>query len=79
VSPFARGRKQLAELLRDIYQGSFESDKIRELGRVMRQSSDCQVGTHAPRPVTTAIDEFEPEFRAHTNGRCPAGTCTEKL
>jgi NADH-quinone oxidoreductase subunit F len=45
----------------------------------MRQSSNCQVGAHAPRPVTTAIDEFEPEFRAHTNGRCPAGTCTEKL
>ncbi|MFU1783510.1 NADH-ubiquinone oxidoreductase-F iron-sulfur binding region domain-containing protein [Haloarcula japonica] len=77
--PGREGTKQLAELLRDIYQGSFESEKIRELGRVMRQSSNCQIGAHAPRPVTTAIDEFEPEFRAHTDGRCPSGTCTEKL
>ncbi|EMA05569.1 NADH-quinone oxidoreductase subunit F [Haloarcula vallismortis] len=77
--PGREGTKQLAELLRDIYDGSFESDKIRELGRVMRQSSNCQTGAHAPRPVTTAIDEFEPEFRAHTDGHCPSGTCTEKL
>jgi len=77
--PGREGTKQLAELLRDIYQGTFETEKIRELGRVMRQSSNCQIGAHAPRPVTTAINEFEPEFRAHTNGRCPSGTCTEKL
>ncbi len=77
--PGREGTKQLAELLRDIYDGSFENDKIRELGRVMRQSSNCQTGAHAPRPVTTAIDEFEPEFRAHTDGHCPSGTCTEKL
>jgi len=77
--PGREGTKQLAELLRDIYQGSFETDKIRELGRVMRQSSNCQIGAHAPRPVTTAINEFEPEFRAHTDGHCPSGTCTEKL
>lgn len=77
--PGREGTQQLAELLRDIYQGSFETDKIRELGRVMTQSSNCQIGAHAPRPATTAIDEFEPEFRAHTDGRCPSGTCTEKL
>jgi NADH-quinone oxidoreductase subunit F len=77
--PGREGTKQLTELLRDVYDGSFETEKIRELGRVMRQSSNCQTGAHAPRPVTTAIDEFEPEFRAHTNGRCPAGTCTERL
>ncbi|KOX92526.1 NADH dehydrogenase [Haloarcula rubripromontorii] len=77
--PGREGTKQLTELLRDVYDGSFETEKIRELARVMRRSSNCQVGAHAPRPVTTAIDEFEPEFRAHTNGRCPSGTCTEKL
>ncbi|GCF15332.1 hypothetical protein Harman_32670 [Haloarcula mannanilytica] len=77
--PGREGTKQLTELLRDVYDGTFESEKIRELARVMRESSNCQIGEHAPRPVTTAIDEFEPEFRAHTNGRCPSGTCTEKL
>ncbi|WP_408960603.1 NADH-ubiquinone oxidoreductase-F iron-sulfur binding region domain-containing protein [Natrinema sp. 74] len=77
--PGREGTTQLTELLRDVYQGSLETDTIRELGRVMTRSSNCQIGAHAPRPVTTAIDEFEPEFRAHTDGRCPSGTCTEKL
>ncbi|WP_227356498.1 NADH-ubiquinone oxidoreductase-F iron-sulfur binding region domain-containing protein [Haladaptatus salinisoli] len=74
--PGREGTKQLVELLRDVYRGSLETDEIRELGRVMRRSSNCQIGAHAPRPVTTAIDEFEPEFRAHTDGRCRAGACT---
>lgn len=77
--PGREGTQQLTELLRDVYQGSFETDKIRELGRVMTRTSNCQIGAHAPRPVTTAIDEFEPEFRAHTDGRCPSGTCMENL
>ncbi|WP_435156570.1 NADH-ubiquinone oxidoreductase-F iron-sulfur binding region domain-containing protein [Haladaptatus sp. DFWS20] len=77
--PGREGTKQLVELLRDVYQGSFETDKILELGRVMSRSSNCQIGTHAPRPVTTAIDEFELEFRAHADGRCHNDTCTEKL
>lgn len=77
--PGREGTKQLAELLRDVYDGSFETDTIRELGRTMARTSNCQTGASAPRPVTTAIDEFEPEFRAHTNGRCPNGTCQENL
>jgi NADH-quinone oxidoreductase subunit F len=77
--PGREGTKQLTELLRDIYQGSFRTDDIRELGRVMRRSSNCRIGAHAPRPVTTAMDEFEPEFRAHADGRCPSSTCEEKL
>jgi len=77
--PGREGTKQLAELLRDVYDGDFETDKIRELGRVMARSSNCRTGAHAPRPVTTAIDAFEPEFRAHANGRCPSGACTEEL
>lgn len=77
--PGREGTKQLTELLRDIYQGSFQTDEIRELGRVMRETSNCGIGAHAPRPVTTAMDEFEPEFRAHADGRCPSSTCEEKL
>lgn len=77
--PGREGTKQLAELLRDVYQGSFETEKIRELGRVMHRTSNCRIGARAPRPVTTAMQAFEPEFRAHTDGRCPSGTCTEQL
>ncbi len=77
--PGREGTRQLTDLLRDIYQGSFETDKIRELGRVMRRSSNCRIGAHAPRPALTAIEEFEPEFQAHVDSRCPSGTCSENL
>lgn len=77
--PGREGTEQLAELLRDIYDGTFATAEIRELGRVMARSSNCRIGARAPRPVTTAIDAFEPEFRAHAAGRCPSGTCTENL
>ncbi|MFB6165865.1 MAG: NADH-ubiquinone oxidoreductase-F iron-sulfur binding region domain-containing protein [Haloarculaceae archaeon] len=76
--PGREGTKQLAELLRDVYDGSLRAEDIRELGRVMARTSNCQLGAEAPRPVTTAMDEFEPEFRAHADGRCPSGTCTEE-
>ena len=73
--PGREGTKQLTELLRDVYDGTLADDRIRELGRVMRRSSNCRTGAHAPRPVVTALRAFEPEVRAHTDGRCPAGTC----
>ena len=73
--PGREGTKQLTELLRDVYDGSLEDDRIRELGRVMRRSSNCRTGARAPRPATTALEAFEPEVRAHTDGHCPAGTC----
>jgi NADH-quinone oxidoreductase subunit F len=77
--PGREGTRQLAGLLRNVYDGEVETDKIRELGRVMAASSNCQIGAHAPRPIITAMDAFEPEFRAHADGRCPSGTCTEQL
>lgn len=77
--PGREGTKQLTELVGGIYDSRYESDEIRELARVMGRSANCRLGRHAPRPVTTAMDEFDPEFRAHANGRCPSGTCTQKL
>jgi NADH-quinone oxidoreductase subunit F len=77
--PGREGTKQLAELLRDVYRGSFRDDEIRELGRVMSRTSNCRIGADAPRPATTAMDAFEPEFRAHASGRCPSEACTENL
>lgn len=77
--PGREGTKQLAELLRDVYDGELADGKIRELARVMRRSSNCRIGAEAPRPVTTALEEFEPEIRAHADGRCPTGTCTTEL
>ncbi|WP_290814704.1 NADH-ubiquinone oxidoreductase-F iron-sulfur binding region domain-containing protein [Halovivax sp.] len=74
--PGREGTRQLLSLLRDVYDGRYAGEDIRELARVMAGSANCQVGAHAPRPVTTAMEEFEPAFRAHADGRCPSGTCT---
>ena len=73
--PCREGTKQLTEMLRDVYHGEYASEKLRELMRVMTNTSICSFGEDAPRPVRTAMNEFEPEFRAHADGRCPAGTC----
>jgi NADH-quinone oxidoreductase subunit F len=69
------GSKQLTELLRDVYDGSYDSQIVHELGRVMEETSICEFGQEAPRPAMTAMNEFEPEFHAHAQGRCPTGAC----
>lgn len=75
--PCREGSKQLTNLLRDVYSGEFKDDMLRELARTMRDTSICHFGRTASRPVTTAMDEFEPEFHAHAEGRCPTGTCEQ--
>lgn len=73
--PCREGSKQLHETLRAVYEGEFEPDTLRTLARVMRTTSLCAFGEAAVRPVRTALEAFEPEFRAHAEGRCPAGAC----
>jgi len=77
--PGREGTQQLTELLRDVYDGAFDAEKIAELARVMRRSANCQIGATAPRPVTTALDRFDGQFIEHANGNCPSGTCAENL
>jgi len=75
--PCREGTEQLAELLRDLYDGRFDRDGIGELIGVMERSSICTFGVDAGRPTRTALTEFEPEFHAHADGRCPAGSCPQ--
>jgi len=75
--PCREGTVQLAELLRELYDGRFDADGIEELVRVMASSSICAFGVDAGRPTRTAIREFESEFRAHADGSCPAGSCPQ--
>ncbi|WP_224332709.1 NADH-ubiquinone oxidoreductase-F iron-sulfur binding region domain-containing protein [Haloprofundus halobius] len=75
--PCREGSKQLLNKLRGVYDGEFDDDGLRELTRVMRTTSTCVFGSSAARAVTTAMDEFETEFRAHADGRCPSGACEE--
>ncbi|ADJ13484.1 putative NADH dehydrogenase I, F subunit [Halalkalicoccus jeotgali B3] len=75
--PCREGSKQLVALLREVYDGEYDSGSIRELTRVMRRTSTCYFGRAASRPVTTAMDAFETEFTAHASGQCLAGECTD--
>ncbi|GAA0199867.1 NADH-ubiquinone oxidoreductase-F iron-sulfur binding region domain-containing protein [Haladaptatus pallidirubidus] len=75
--PCREGSKQLVGMLRDVYSGEFADDALRELARTMRETSICYFGQSASRPVATAMDEFELEFHAHAEGRCPSGACEE--
>ena len=77
--PCREGTTQLAELLRDLYDGSYDPDKIQKLVRVMSATSICAFGVQAGRPVRTTLNEFETEFEAHADGRCPAGACLDPL
>lgn len=73
--PCREGSKQLHELLRAVYDGAFDVGEVRELARAVATTSLCAFGEAAARPVRTALEEFEGEFRAHAAGRCPAGAC----
>ncbi|WP_410765546.1 NADH-ubiquinone oxidoreductase-F iron-sulfur binding region domain-containing protein [Haloferax sp. DFSO60] len=75
--PCREGSVQLTTLLRNVYSGDYDDGALRELTRVMRTTSTCDFGRGAARPVTTAMDEFETEFYAHADGRCPSGECEE--
>lgn len=77
--PCREGTTQLAELLRDIYDGSYDPDAITELVGVMNDTSICAFGVDAGRPARTAIDAFDAEFSAHADGDCPAGACFEPM
>jgi len=77
--PCREGTTQLAELLRDLYDGGYDPSGIRELVRVMERSSICVFGVDAGRPTRTALTAFESEFEAHAAGRCPAGQCADAL
>jgi NADH-quinone oxidoreductase subunit F len=77
--PCREGTTQLADLLRDVYDGAYDRDGIEELIRVMTTSSICAFGVEAGRPARTALASFESEFEAHADGRCPAGACLDPL
>ncbi|SEP20839.1 NADH-quinone oxidoreductase subunit F [Halogranum amylolyticum] len=76
--PCREGSTQLTDLLRDVYGGDYKDGMLRELTRVMGTTSTCEFGREAARPVRTAMDVFETEFRAHAEGRCPSGECATK-
>jgi NADH-quinone oxidoreductase subunit F len=50
-------------------------EKLRTLAREVSRGSLCALGQTAPNPVLSMLRHFEDEYRAHLEGRCPAGVC----
>ncbi|MCK5241256.1 4Fe-4S dicluster domain-containing protein [bacterium] len=50
--------------------------QLKELAREIKTNSLCGLGRAAPNPVISALQYFEQEFIAHSEGRCPAKKCT---
>jgi len=76
--PCREGSKQLHEGLRAVYDGDHDEADLRELLRVMGETSLCAFGREAARPARTALDRFAGEVRAHADGDCPAGECGDE-
>jgi NADH-quinone oxidoreductase subunit F len=72
------GTKRMLEILTRLCAGTArpdDLDQLKSLCRIVKDGSLCGLGQTAPNPVLTTIEYFEDEYRAHVEGRCPAGKC----
>ena len=72
------GTKRMLEILTRLCGGTArpgDLENLRDLCRVVKEGSLCGLGQTAPNPVLTTIEYFGDEYRAHVEGRCPAGRC----
>jgi ferredoxin len=76
--PCREGLRQLGIMLKQITEGQGDEallGRIEALARTMISSSLCALGKSAPNPVLSTLTHFRDEYRAHFEGRCPAGVC----
>jgi len=72
------GTARLTEILTALTEGrGNESDlaELEETGLLLRKLSRCGLGRAAANPVLSTLQNFPEEYRAHLEGRCPAGVC----
>ncbi|TET25525.1 MAG: NADH-quinone oxidoreductase subunit NuoF [Candidatus Aminicenantes bacterium] len=78
--PCREGLRCMLSILEKITQGKGEEEDIealKDLSKVMKQSSLCALGQSAPNPVLTSIEYFQEEYEKHIyDKKCPAGVCT---
>jgi len=78
-SPCRIGNKRLHELLEKICNGNgtkVDLDKLRDLSKVIKDTSLCGLGQTSPNPVLSTIDNFYDEYLEHvTDKKCRAGVC----
>jgi len=78
-SPCRIGNVRLLEMLEKITSGRGtpdDLDKMKSLGKVIKDSSLCGLGQTAPNPILSTLHYFENEYIAHVQDKkCPAGAC----
>ncbi|HOE05313.1 MAG TPA: NADH-quinone oxidoreductase subunit NuoF [Bacteroidales bacterium] len=79
-SPCRIGNKRLHELLSKICDGKGSMDDIdllRNLSKVIVDTSLCGLGQTSPNPVLSTLEHFYDEYLEHVNDKkCRAGQCT---
>ncbi len=78
-TPCRLGTKRMYEILDKITNGEGTMDditKLRNLGKMIKDSALCGLGQTAPNPVLSTLEYFYDEYLAHIQDkRCPAGAC----
>lgn len=78
-SPCRIGNKRLNELLGQICDGKGtpnDLDRLKNMGKVIKDTSLCGLGQSSPNPVLSTLDNFMDEYLAHVRDKkCPAGIC----
>ena len=77
-TPCRDGTKRMLELLEKLTEGEGEDgdiEKLEELSEYIKEASICGLGQTAPNPVLSTLDYFRDEYKAHLEGKCPAGVC----
>ncbi len=78
-TPCRIGNKRLHEILEKITQGNGtmeDLDKLRNLGKVIIDTSLCGLGQSSPNPVLSTLDNFYEEYIEHvTSKKCRSGVC----
>ncbi|MBW6500158.1 MAG: NADH-quinone oxidoreductase subunit NuoF [Bacteroidales bacterium] len=82
-SPCRIGNKRLHELLEHITKGKgapADLDRLRNMSRVIKDTSLCGLGQSSPNPVLSTLDNFYEEYESHvTAKKCPAGQCRDLM
>jgi len=82
-APCRIGNKRLYEILHEITlgKGTMEDlDKLKNLSKVICDTSLCGLGQTSPNPVLSTLENFYPEYVAHvTEQKCFAGQCKDLI
>lgn len=88
--PCREGTKRMREILEGISKRPMDHNghatlerfkgvmQLEAIGEVMKDTSLCGLGVHAPNPVLSAVTWFREEFEEHIfNRHCQSGVCRE--